>query len=63
MSAAAVAVGCHYAAQLSIPLSGVLGGTTFGMLYFMAKVHDPSFQERIEESLGQRGPSHRDDED
>ena len=39
---------------------GMLGATAFGVLYFMAKVHDPDFQARMEERLGQRGPDHRD---
>ena len=56
-------MGCYFAAHISLPLAAVLGLTTFGMLHFMARVHDPAFQERMEEGLGQRGPSHRDDED
>jgi len=63
LSAAAVALGCYFGAHLSVLLSGVLGATTYGVLAFMAKVHDPAFQARVEEGLGQRGPSHRDNDD
>lgn len=63
LSSAAVALGCWFLAHISPLLACVLGLTTYGVLYLMAKVHDPAFQARIEEGLGQRGPSHRDSDD
>jgi hypothetical protein len=63
LSSLAVALGCWYAAHISLLLALVLGATTYGVLTFMAKVHDPAFQARFEERLGQRGPSHRERDD